>query len=140
MNDWVWFGSAGHFIAAQWCRFHLTTKVGPWLVSTVGEYVPDSKVRDIFAESRGIVLAGRGDAREADWLRKVGFEEIGFGRKYETMVFRAGKPCSSADCGCGLPQITGEELDVRGYNDAASATRGHMEFCVKWAALSEVPA
>ncbi len=38
-SKWEWFGNAGHFMCSQWCRFHLCTKVGPWLVSTVGEYV-----------------------------------------------------------------------------------------------------
>jgi hypothetical protein len=46
-----WFGHAGHFICAEWCRFHLCTQVGPYLISTVGEYVPDAPVREILAQS-----------------------------------------------------------------------------------------
>ena len=42
-TDWEWFGLSGHFIYAYRCRFHLCTKVGPWLVSTVGQYVPSYK-------------------------------------------------------------------------------------------------
>lgn len=135
-REWRWFGQAAHLIVGQDCRFHLATQVGPWLVSTVGEYLPDSRVRDILAESRGKPLVGRGDARRADWMEKFGYEEIGCDRLYETMVFRAGKPCERDDCGCGLPDIDGQELDFDGYNDAGSAARGHYAMCEKWAALS----
>jgi hypothetical protein len=140
--DWKWFGNAGHFICGSQCRFHLTTLVGAYLVSTVGQYLPDSSTREILAQCRGIELKGRGDAREADWMEKAGFEEIGCGRKFETMVFKALKPCDSADCGCGLPEINGTELEFRGYNDARAATAGHMELCalVATAAFQQDPA
>lgn len=42
-KDWKWFGQAGHFICGQWCRFHLCTKIGRSIVSTVGLYVHPSK-------------------------------------------------------------------------------------------------
>ena len=45
------------------------------------------------------------------------------------MVFKAGKLC---DCGCGIPSIDGSELDFTPYNDAKSATKGHMKLCNKW--------
>ena len=137
-DEWEWFGNAAHFICGRDCRFHLATLVGPWLVSTVGEYLPDSNVREFLAESRGIALEGRGDDRRASWMRQVGYEEIGYGRKYETRVFRAGERCASEECGCGLP--TAEdwgELDADGYNDAASATQGHYAMCEKYARLNE---
>lgn len=132
---WEWFGHAAHFICGPSCRFHLATKVGDYLVSTVGEYVPDAPVRETLAQSRGITLEGRGDARLADWLEKVGFEEIGYGRKYETMVFVVGDHrCTSNDCGCGLPMPTNwSELETAAYNDAGSATRGHLAICEKYA-------
>jgi len=134
VSDWKWFGHAGHFICSQWCRFHLCTQVGKYLISTVGEYVPDSDVRGVIAESRGIKLEGQGDARLADYMEKVGFEEIGYQRKYETMVFEAGKPCTIADCNCGLPVPANySDLDTAGYNDAGEATRGHYDLCNKWA-------
>ena len=132
---WQWFGSAAHFICGRWCRFHLATQVGEYLVSTVGEYVPPDGVQTILAESRGIALTGKGEAREAEFLEKVGFEEIGYRRTYETMVFKAGKPCDAEGCGCGIPVIDGSELDFEGYNDAGAATRGHQEMCAKWANL-----
>ena len=136
-NSWQWFGDPGHLIVARDCRFHLCTKVGPWLVSTVGKYLPDAPVREILAESRGITLEGKGDARLADYMRKVGYEEIGLERLYETMVFRAGEPCDAEGCHCGLPAISGEELDFSAYNEAGAATSGHMRMCEKWARKKE---
>jgi hypothetical protein len=136
-NHWKWFGHAGHFICARWCRFHLCTLVGDYLVSSVGEYVPDETVREIHCQVHGITLEGRGDARLADYMKKVGFQEIGSGRKYETMVFKAGKPCMAKDCDCGLPEIDGTELDAQGYNQAGAAAKGHYEMCEKWSQVVE---
>jgi hypothetical protein len=133
--EWRWFGSAGHLIVAAWCRFHLCTQIGDVLVSTVGEYFPEDQVREINAISRGVTLEGRGDERRADYIRKIGFEEIGYGRIYETMVFRTtGDVCHESGCGCGLPTIIPSELDFEGYNTAGAATLGHMALCRKWAA------
>lgn len=60
-DKWTWFGQAGHFCAADKCRFHLHTHVGKYCVSTVGEYFP-------------------GEATEP--------EQLGLDRLYETMVFQ----------------------------------------------------
>lgn len=120
-GEWEWFGQAGHFICSRWCRFHLCTKVGPWLVSTVGEYVHPRH------------SGGREDA-EAAWLkRNWPGEDIGPNRKYETMVFLSGVPCASPDCGCGLPAIDGSEVECVGYNTAKDARAGHLALCNKWA-------
>jgi hypothetical protein len=134
-SEWRWFGSAGHLIVAEWCRFHLCTQIGPFLISTVGEYVPDEAVREIHCVAHGIILEGQGDARRYDYMRKVGYQEIGYGRTYETMVFRTtGEVCHAAGCGCGLPLIDGHDLDMRGYLTAGAATIGHLELCRQYAA------
>lgn len=135
MDEWRWYGNAGHFICSSDCRFHLTTEVGRFLVSTVGQYLPDSAVREITSKSRGVFLEGRGDAREADYMKKLGFEEIGLGRTFETMVFKLGTTrCTRPDCDCGLPDVADWGGVVQeGYNDAGSATRGHMKLCAKYA-------
>lgn len=67
-------------------------------------------------------------------MAKIGFIEIGAGRKYETMVFRAGDPCTEQECGaCGIPlPADWGELDSDGYNSAGDATRGHYAMCEKW--------
>jgi hypothetical protein len=121
-SEWRWFGNAAHFICGRWCRFHMATQVGGYLISTLGEYVHPRH--------------GGSEKAESEWLKEnwTG-EDIGCDRKYETMVFVAGKPCDAPDCGCGLPSISGDELDFRGYNRAAEATRGHMAMCEKFAAM-----
>jgi hypothetical protein len=120
-SQWEWFGNAGHFICGRWCRFHLCTLVGEYLVSTVGEYVHPS-------HSNG------SEAEEERWLIKnYPSADIGFGRKYETMVFTAGERCLSSECNCGLPTISGGALDFLGYNTAGDATKGHLMFCQTWA-------
>jgi hypothetical protein len=133
-SEWRWFGSAGHLIVAIDCRFHLCTQVGDYLVSTVGEYFPDEAVREILAQTRGVALEGQGDYRRADYMKKVGFEEIGYGRTYETMVFRTtGDVCAVPGCGCGLPKVDWREVDTDGYTTAGAATLGHMALCRKYA-------
>jgi hypothetical protein len=119
--DWEWFGHSAHFICGRWCRFHMATKVGDYLVSTVGEYIPPHR--------------SGSERAEAEWL-KANFpgEDIGCDRKYETMVFRAGSPCAMPKCMCGLPSIASGELDFQGYNDAGAARTGHMALCRMWAA------
>lgn len=74
------------------------------------------------------------EIKEAAWLKdNWPGEDIGCDRKYETMVFLAGAPCSSANCGCGLPSLKdAAELDSAGYMTAGDATVGHMEMCSKW--------
>jgi len=108
----------------------MTTEVGGYLVSTVGEYFPSESTREILATSRGVVLEGRGGARDADYMKKIGFEEIGLGRKYETMVFKSGPPCSKPKCNCGLPCPEDYcELHSEGYNWPGDAREGHMKIC-----------
>lgn len=110
--------------------------VGVQPFATVGQYLPDSSTREILAECRGITLEGIGDYRRASWMKQAGFEQIGSGRTFETMVFRAGERCTVEDCGCGLPALDPpSELDSDAYNDAGSATRGHYAMCEKWAQI-----
>jgi hypothetical protein len=123
-RDWEWYGSVGHFICGRWCRFHLLTRVGGYIVSTIGEYLHPSR--------------GKGnEMAEEEYLAKNGFDDIGCGRKYETLVFRFGKPCDEKECGkCGMPTPSDwTEIGGGSYNDAGSATRGHMKLCEKYAAM-----
>lgn len=132
VDQWKWFGHAGHFICGQWCRFHLCTLVGDYLVSTVGLYVHPRH-------------SGGSERSEAEWLAaNPNGEEIGCGRFYETMVFRAGAPCAAEGCECGIPAIASSELDFEGYVTAGAAAAGHLALCEKWASPAkreeEVPA
>jgi hypothetical protein len=74
-------------------------------------------------------LEGRGDARRADYLEKMGYEEIGIGRKYESVVFKA-KRSKQGCCPWEMASATG--LDMRGYNNPDQAMRGHYQLCDKW--------
>jgi len=143
-QNWKWFGHAAHLCVGHDCRFHLATLVGDYLVSTVGEYWPSRAVREITAKHKDAAWYAenghlKGDYFDAAYQDRFGFDTVGLNRTYETMVFKAGAPCRAEGCGCGLPEIDGSEQDFHGYNDAASATAGHMELCEKWAAKQFAP-
>lgn len=132
-EDWVWQPHPGHLIVARDCRFHLNTYVGDFIVSTVGEYLPDAPVREILAQSSGITLQGRGDARLADFMRKLGYQDIGCQRLYETMVFRATHAPGGPHEECCLYRMAdAEEVDFAGYNNPRDAYEGHLAMCEKW--------
>jgi hypothetical protein len=133
-SKWVWMGHAGHLIVAHDCRFHLSTYVGLYLVSTVGEYWPDKAIREIHASVHDSVWLKENSHRQGDdfdtaYFKRFGYETIGFDRRYETMVFQA-KPSNQA-C-CPWVQVSGTELDFSGYNTAEDAYKGHMSLCYKW--------
>lgn len=130
-ENWVWMPHAAHFICGNDCRFVLSTYVGKYIVSTVGEYSPDREVKKIHAESRGVVIQGRGDWWDANFYKKFGFIEVGLDRVYETMVFKAKK--SGKDCkGCPYTIESGENIDFGAYNKVGDAFKGHMKLCKKW--------
>ena len=104
IEDWKWFGLPGHLCIASECRFHMVTQVGKYLISTIGEYVYKGKRT-----------------------------EIGLDRYFETMVFIAGKPCKNKGCLCGMPEISGEEIDDQGYKTEGEAQVGHMKLCWEYA-------
>lgn len=142
-SEWKWFGAAGHLIVASDCRFHLTTVIGPYVVSTVGEYWPDRAVREIHAQVRNPNWLAKNKSKKGDefdyaYMKEFGFQEIGFNRTYETMVFKLDYLCDKEECGrCGWPQIVPSELDMQGYSAAGDAQRGHMEMCEKWASRDD---
>lgn len=144
-EKWEWFGHAAHLVVSRLCQFHLATKVGDYLVSTVGEYWPSRSSREIHAEVHDPTWLAKNRHRKGDdfdhaYMQRFGFEEIGVGRKYETVVFKATSRCTADGCGCNLPipdDWTG--LDFGSYNDAGSATRGHYAICEKWSAAVATP-
>lgn len=136
-----WFGNAAHFIGGHECRFHMATQVGKYLVSTVGELWWSQGSRRITAsihdaEWYAANADKKGDDFDNAYMRRFGYDTVGLNRKYETMVFKAGKPCTAKDCNCGLPEIDGSELDFAGYNERGAATRGHMTMVAKYVRLS----
>ena len=129
-DKWIQMPHPGHFICSSQCRFVINTYVNGYIVSTVGEYVPDSAVRRIIREVRGWPLNLKGDEEERDFIKLTGGgDDLGYNRKYETMVFRAKK--SNEKC-CPYLQADGTELDSLGYNKSSEATKGHFRLCNKW--------
>ena len=39
-SEWVWYGYPGHLCVGRRCAYHLSTRIGSYLVSTVGAYYP----------------------------------------------------------------------------------------------------
>lgn len=130
-QDWIWMPHPGHFICASECKFFLNTKVGNYIVSTVGEFLPEEGVREIYAKSKGIRLEGRGDDRRWSFIKQHGYAEVGCNRLYETMVFptvkRPKESCRPWDA-----DVSEGEADFQGYNDPLLAYKGHLELCEKW--------
>jgi hypothetical protein len=121
----IYMPHAGHFIGGRSCVFHLNTYVPTgYIVSTVGEYRPSFSRRHLDR----VVQTG---AREPLQARgdDEGPEEIGLGRFYETMVFKA--VATDSKC-CPWVQQSGEDLDFAGYQTADAATEGHEAMCRKW--------
>lgn len=138
-SEWKWFGNAGHLLVGQWCRFHLCTLVGKYIVSTVGQYWPERGSREIHAHVKDPKWLAENRHRKGDdfdwhYMKRFGYESIGCDRTFETMAFLAGAPCDSKECGCGLPEISGGEKDFAAASDAKTATANHMKLCKKWAA------
>lgn len=100
-SKWVWYGYAGHLVVSTRCAYHLTTRIGNFLVSTVGHYIP-----------RG----------------QDNMESIGAGKHdyFETMVFN----CLGEDK-VGNPIINGSELSCIRYKTSNLAELGHRHQCDK---------
>ena len=131
-NEYIWMPHPAHFICARDCQFHLSTYVNGVIISTVGEYWPDFRVRQIIAQVQGIEIEGKGDTYDQNYMKKMGFEDIGCGYKYETMVFKAKKNSEPDQQCCPYVPIDYDSLDFECYNDSASAYEGHMKFCRKY--------
>lgn len=120
-SQWKWYGKAGHCIIGHWCRFHMLTHVGNWLISTIGEYVHPRN-------SKG---TEKDDYKW--WEDNYPGEDLGSGFQYETFVFKAGNPCREEGCNCGQPTLSDtSEVDVIGANNAKEATAAHMTLCKKY--------
>jgi len=122
-RKWKWSGIACHFICGSRCRFHMGTVVGKYLISTVGEMLDEQR---------------RGSLRTDEFygMAPEYCADIGYQRKYETMVFRLkqrrGKNRSTCDClRCRYDQM--DQVDFLPANTAGEAERNHMKLCRKWA-------
>lgn len=95
---------AAHFCLANKCMFKRATYTNGYIISTIGEYI------------------------ESDKSNK--FTEIGSGRLYETMVFKA-MPSESTLC-CKYIPSSYTELEMKAYNHPELANDGHEELVKKY--------
>jgi hypothetical protein len=109
-KDWVWMGRPAHFICADRCHFRMATYIpaSSVIVSTVGDYDPGESASKILGKKRPV--------------------DIGFGRKYETFVFKA---YAAKDCDCPY-HIEPSEIDTLPANDGKTANANHYAMCEKW--------
>ena len=131
-QDWVWMPHAGHLCVGHHCRFHLATAVGKWLISTVGEYVPPVNLAQLVAIHEGGAAAGVPPLDKPN----EDVQDIGWCRKYETMVFQAVRNPEPCSC-CPFVQSDGSDADMAGYKTAAEAYAGHLKMCEKWAGFPD---
>jgi len=100
-SEWVWYGFPGHFICGRRCVYHLCTRIGNRLVSTVGAFYPNGPAKPM--------------------------ETIGSGDKsfYETTVFRCDGETDDGD-----PNITDwDKLSCERYETSIEAECGHRKIC-----------
>lgn len=107
-NDWVWYGFACHFAGGSKCRYHMGTRIGGYLISTVGAYYPTGQNNE-----RKTLSAG------ADSF-------------FETMVFVC--PGETSD---GDPIHSGSEIDTTRYKKSIDAEHGHRRICDEYAAKEQ---
>lgn len=130
-DKWIWMPHAAHFVFGTECKFHLSTKVGKYIISTIGEWLPDYQAREIRAHIKGITLTGEGEHRLADYMNKIGYEELHFGGyKYETMVFPAKK--HNGDTCCPWRAVILKDIDKNLYKTREEAFKGHYKMCDKY--------
>jgi len=113
-DKWEWDGFAKHFCGSRHCEFTMSTKIGDFVISTVGAYnVPDYVGKSIIQPSK----------------ENKAWDSIGYDRWFETFVFKAEK----ADCPCceWVANTSGGELDSLCHETADEARKGHMEMCYR---------
>jgi hypothetical protein len=111
-DQWEWYGYPGHFVCADRCWFRLNTKVGNYIISTVGDMHISTKPNDK-------TTLGGGDN---DF--------------FETYVFSCakGNRCNDPECGYNAPiPDSWREIDGNRTATAGEAQKAHMAFCLKYA-------
>jgi hypothetical protein len=129
-DQWIWMPHPAHFVFGHECQFHLSTKVGKYIISTIGDWLPDYPRREIEAKIRGIALVGEGDDRLANYMKKIGYKDLRFGYKFETMVFPAKK--HKEDTCCQWRAVILKDVEDNVYKTSEEAFKGHYKMCDKY--------
>jgi len=109
-SEWIWYGFGGHFVCRDRCGYHLCTRIGGYLISTIGHFV-----RDWHKDSNVTPLRCEPDSF------------------YETMVFT----CYGEDDD-GNPNITDHNpIAEECYVKSIDAERGHRAYCERYASRPE---
>ena len=103
-----YFGYAGHFIGAPMCLFIITTQVGNYLISSVGDYRP----KGCYEKQ----------------------EIVGGGKLFETMVFMTTEnKCELSYCNCNMPEVVKwTPIDTIYANTAGEAQNNHEKMIKKY--------
>jgi hypothetical protein len=112
-DEWVHCDQPHHFIGSRDCRWSRATRVGCWIVSSIGDYWPQHAGARLPPERRPL---GHLDDRPAF---------------YETMVFPADRVGDG--CAVGGPLGWGNVTDEH-YATEVEAEAGHEAMCRRWAA------
>jgi len=108
ISEWKWSGRAGHFICSDRCRYHLTTIVGDYIISTVGDL---------------------------HYTHREDTVTVGYNSFYETMVFETGE---LSECGCYTHGSGEIEVRSYGKVKCSELDQGHFNMCIKYAKMQEV--
>ena len=115
-SGWEWFGYPGHLCVASRCQFRMLTRVGKYVISSVGDYFPDfNRVPGEFGERE--TIGGSGPDQF-----------------FETYVFRSDG--TMEECGC-CPQRDYSEIDSKRTSTATEARDCHKRMCNKYAEVSQ---
>jgi len=108
-SEWVWYGFGGHFVCRDQCAYHLCTRIGGYLISTIGYYIQHTG-------EAAYPLHGDPDSL------------------YETYIFH----CDGEDDE-GNPNITEHSpIAQEFYADSLNAERGHRWHCNRCAELGGI--
>lgn len=104
-SEWVWYGYAGHLCIGSRCAYHMSTRIGRYLISTVGDFKPDGKTRE--------TLSSADDSF------------------FETMVF----PCDGEIASGDPNILSWEAVESEHYAKSIDAERNHRALCLKYAQM-----
>jgi hypothetical protein len=138
-EDWIWMAHPGHYRWADFCRFRLCTYVGNYIVSSVGEYLPNFTEDNLDKVNMIDSLIGLAKIRkeysddDSDIPGNSYEKLVGSSYLYETIVFKSLE--NTSECKCCIAICDDEEIEKNEYNTQELAFAGHYELCEKYCKL-----